>query len=121
MFDLRILVEDKKLHEVLWKLDGLIAQPPQIVPVRGAKVVRFTNGSTTVKSIVENAGGTLAARFSTRVSSCEPQAKLTMQALKQMVVELGGSPTGAYAMTKTLCEGGILKKQERGLYQRTNH
>lgn len=120
MFDLRILVEDKKLHEVLWKLDGLIAQPPQIVPVRGAKVVKSPNGTTMVKSTVES-GNTLTARFKTKVLDFAPQTELTMSGLKQMMVDLGGAPTSAYQCASNLVQIGVLKHAGKGQYIRTNH
>ena len=37
MFEVKVFVEDKKLHSTLWALDGLVVGTPEITPVRDAK------------------------------------------------------------------------------------
>lgn len=49
MFKLEILVEDKRLSEVLWELDGRIVGEPTIRPIRAA-VTKTVSGKKTAVS-----------------------------------------------------------------------
>lgn len=50
MFEVKLLVDDNKLNKVLWALDGLLVDTPQILPVRIAPKAAATNGLADVET-----------------------------------------------------------------------
>lgn len=92
MFEVRLMVEDKKLSDVLWVLDGMLAQPPQIIPVRGATVKKTASGEP---KVVGKRKGSLQAQLDQYLSDRTGQTITTKQ-VQAMMVQAGGATNSHY-------------------------
>src|ERR1700722_3796515 len=111
MFSWKIMIQDKDLPKVMWALDGLIIQSEPPIPVRGAEVVKTTNGALKAKAAYSPAEGTFRGQFKSKVESFAPQTELNMTTFKQMLAEAGGAPVSAYKACAELVAAGVLKRQ----------
>lgn len=109
MFELRVFVDNKKLAEVLWRLDGQLAGQPVIIPVRGAKV---QNGK--IKATNPNGTAVDAVFAYARDTGLKAIAHRHVRAA---VVAAGFSPkTSASTMDKLKSTKLLGKKRADGLY-----
>lgn len=92
MFEVSIMVEDKKLHHVLWQLDGLIVGQPTLRPVRDAAVKTSTRKGVKVKDVVAKANDRLRA------------------VAEAIVTAFGGDIVSAKALHPVLAAHGIRDK-----------
>lgn len=119
MFELKCLVEDKKLDKALWALDGILAEPPQIIPVRGAKVKKQANGHSKVVASSPGPGdgaSTVKERLIEKLRQSTGQT-LTSKSFKQLMVDVGGSPNSASSYLNFLKNDGILEHSGTGEYK----
>lgn len=126
MFELKIMVEDKKLPEVLWSLDGKIAGPPQILPVRGAvvKKTKALNGVSKVVAAPAAKGGTVAQRVAKLM--LEDQVSLGVHTvsskdIQAFTVKAGSTPLTYNLVIQGLLKEGAIKRREKGTYVVNHH
>lgn len=94
MFELRIMVEDKNVPKVLWRLDGLVVGMPQIIPVRGAVVK-----AKKVVSTQPVPGGSLHAQVQFVLSDW-PEPSINMKGLNEVMDKVGvGRNSRSYVLT----------------------
>jgi hypothetical protein len=115
VFEVKLLCEDKKLAELMWALDGIAAEPPQILPVRGATVKRTASGLNKVTSQYEPAEGTLAHRVEIMIRNAH-LSTLPTDVLTQMVKDAGGAQGSTAYVGRSLQKMGLLSRQGNGQY-----
>jgi len=106
VFELRILVEDKKLTKALWVLDGLIVDQPVILPVRNATV---KNGKVTATNPA--GGGWEAVAQQLRDSK---QAKVSRPDIQAAVLQAGMAIGSMGYVIKKLQAKKVLGKPGKG-------
>ena len=117
MFEVRLLVEDKKLSEVLWLLDGKIAEPPQLIPVRNATIKRVVKeGVPHTKVTAEKpTEGSVANRIDKAIAD-RGLTQITHQQIKQLCVDVGSVPESAPWVIQKLMAASRITRQGRGEY-----
>ncbi len=111
MFLVTIHVEDKKLHKVLWVLDGEIVGEPIIRPVRGAKVV-----GDAVKSTQPIPGASLPDQVAKLLADRSVKA-ITPTSLGNLIVEAGGKAVSRDYVRQKLQDVKIIgKRRKDGTY-----
>ena len=113
MFELKnVFVEDKKLPLVLQKLDGLLAQPPTVIPVRNAVVA---NGKVVAK--IPELGGSAKAQFMHHVVS-NGYDSVSHKMVAEFLGSIGYQPKGAGNMIDRLKKQHFLTpaKGKKGEY-----
>lgn len=113
MFEVKIMVDDKKLTKLLWALDGLIAGQPQLLPVRGAKVVRSSTGETKVKQKYD---GSIRRGFIESLVRAHIEDPISHTELRELMVAAGGLPNSTSSVVALLHKSGVLKRVGRGRY-----
>ena len=108
MFKVTIMTEDKRLPKVLFALDGLVIGPPEVTPVRGAKV----RGNKIVSSqpqpgvpIKDQVAHLIHERKLERVNS---------SMLRELVKEVGGKPASSGSIAQYLRKDKVLGRAKRG-------
>lgn len=114
MFEVKIMVEDKKLSKVMWSLDGQIVGAPQILPVRGAVAHKGPNGSSTVRQVGE---GSMQGRFEKAVQE-DGRNEFTTKELKDILVKIGCNINSSSTLIYVLTQRKVLKKAGKGHYKR---
>jgi hypothetical protein len=89
MFEVKVLVEDRKLPKVLWVLDGEVVGEPVVRPVRGATV---KNGK--VSSTQPILGASQPVQIAHLLAKGRIES-VTPKDLQNLLVEIGGKP-GSY-------------------------
>jgi hypothetical protein len=112
MFEIRLMCEDKKLHKLLWALDGQIVGAPQIIPVRGAIAVK-ADGRSRVKATGE---GFIVDRVIRWLSNNHNAPGLTTSTIKEAVLSVGGAASNYAHIRNGLIKRGAIKKISRGQF-----
>jgi len=104
VFEIRVMVEDSKLHKVLWALDGLIVGMPQMLPVRNAVA---SKDKTKVKEKLPH-GASLITRLYDQLGGSG--ASFNWPETANIMEKLGASSesTGAY-LTLLVKKGKIIR------------
>ncbi len=112
MFEVRIMVEDSKLHKALWALDGLIVGQPQLLPVRNAVASKDKNQ---VKEKGKAPHGSLISTLRTAITdgSIKP---ITWKGIADLMETLGSTRPAASGYIKRFEGEGLLKKVSKGTY-----
>lgn len=107
MFNVNIMVHAKKLAAVLWLLDGQVIGEPKIRPVRGAK-----QQGNKVVSAQPLPGADLTTQVAHFIKARDLE-KITVDEIRQLVVEAGGKPEQTSGVTHRLRRSGIIGKANR--------
>ncbi len=111
MFEVRIIVEDSKLHKALWALDGLIVGQPQLLPVRNAVASKD-------KTRVKSAGkGNIPEQLRAWIDGKGGGSAVTAAGISEFLLHHGIRKTSAGGYIDRLMKGGRIKRQERGVYE----
>jgi predicted HTH transcriptional regulator len=115
MFEIKCIIGDKKLVEVLHLLDGHTLEPPVVLPVKGTVVtaiVRHGNGHASTVAPSANSIETLS-------SFVGPLKRVTAKELREHLESRGFSKNGYSYALKKLVENGALKKSrsEKNTYE----
>ena len=110
MFQLTMLVEDKKLAKAMKSLDGLVYDL-KVLPVKNAQV---KNGN--VKQKHPAAGATDTVRALVKAAKDAGKFVITRADLCSEVAKAGYHPNSASIGIKLLIEKGALLKHQRGIY-----
>lgn len=110
MFEVKCIVGDKKLSEVMRALGGLTLEPPVVIAVDGAEILQTKkprpNGDMTSFGLV------------TDLIKRDKLKKITAAQLKQYLVTNGYSSNGYSYALKLLLERKIVKKtKEPSVYE----
>ena len=111
MFNIKqAFIDDKNVPKVMWLLDGLV-HDLLIIPVRGAQIK-----SGKVKSTQAIPGGSLADQVANHLIASKIDA-LGPGALKNVIVEVGGSPGSYGHVLKALRKAKLVgSKRKDGYY-----
>ena len=115
MFEVKILVEDKKLHTLLWSFDGVIVGMPEVIPVRTAGKDPAKEMSLPVLRHQTGSGQTQPERVMKALLDLNVE-KLKFSDVSKIAVRLGFSRTVAGAVIAKLTTRGILRKTGHGEY-----
>lgn len=108
MFSLEIMVDNKKLADVLWALDGLIIGEPQIRPVRGAAVKREGGVQKAVRA-KHNRTGSMLGNVREAILNC-PAETLTSRDIKLLARRVGASQATQSSASTVLQREGLLTR-----------
>ena len=111
MFEVRIMVEDSKLHKVLWALDGLIVGQPQMLPVRNAVA---NKDKTKVKEMPH---GSLASTLRTAMTDGTFAGHVSWTEVADLMESLGSARSSASGYIGHFEKEGLLKKISTGKYK----
>lgn len=114
MFKLELLVENKRLGDVLEALDGLVVIEGPPVPVRNAKVVKSGNTTRVVEKNPSNGVPQYMRIFNQLVESGNYYP--TNNTIANMLKSIGGSPTSSGAVLQSLIKKGYVRKKGPGEY-----
>jgi len=111
MFEVRIMVEDSKLHKVLWALDGMIVGQPQLLPVRNAVP------SKDKKQVKEKlpGGASITMRLWDRLGT--PGTTFDWEAAADIVKSFGANRSGTSAYLSRLLKEKKIIREGKGLYK----
>jgi hypothetical protein len=112
MFEVRIIVEDSKLHKALWALDGLIVGQPQLLPVRNAVA---SKDKKQVKEKTPSKGGKQVELHSKLLSRGE--TNFSWEDAANIIESLGMSRTTTSAYLTRLIAEGKIKRVDKGKYE----
>jgi len=115
MFEIKCIVADKKVVEVLHLLDGHTLEPPVALPIRGAAVANGHHApKTKAKSWTTAPGGSV----NILQSFVKGRKKVAVKEMRMHLVEQGYSPNGYSYALQSLTKDGFLKKtKEPGVYE----
>lgn len=110
MFEVKCIVADKKVVEVLRLLDGYSLEPPVVLPVRGSTDPQRLNGSVPANT---NGGSIeLIRRF------IPGRKTVTSAQMREHCEENGYSKNGySYALKMLLRQGALKKTKEPRVYE----
>ena len=109
MFEVKILVDDRKLSKVLWLLDGHIVDQPVLRPVRNAQVSE--DGTTVVAKNPMLGGVPLTEQLKQMLRANGIKSLKGPTAIRPLIESLGGRPGGYSYYWKNLRQHGIISKQ----------
>lgn len=107
MFEVKLLVEDNKLHKVMWALDGLVAEMFPPIPVRGAKAT-----ASGVVSTVQN--GTLIDAVIAKLQNMG--STISYIPLRALYSEVGGNASATGSLLDRLIQRKVIKRTGKGTY-----
>lgn len=88
MFEVCVMVEDKRLPKLMWALDGLVVGAPKVTPVRAAGA---RNGK--VVSTQPMPGNSIPAQLSVIIRDRQLES-MTKAELSALIKEVGGKASG---------------------------
>jgi hypothetical protein len=106
MFEVRIMVEDSKLHKVLWALDGMIVGMPQMLPVRNAVP------SKDKKQVKEKSHGGLTMEFYNGL-----EGDFTWVDAASVMEKIGGARASTSSYLTRLMAAGKIARTGIGKYK----
>lgn len=115
MFEVKILVDDRKLSKVLWLLDGHIVDQPVLRPVRNALV---SEDGTTVSAKNALIGGVpLTDQLKQLLRTNGIKSLKGPTGIRPLIEALGGRPSGYSYYWQNLKKNGIISKiKKNGTY-----
>jgi len=118
MFRVKVLVDDKKLAQVMWALDGLVLGSPEITPL---KVEEKAAETSQPERIVQVKGSGLNGKtiIAGVIDCLAIGSEYTSNELHALWVQNGGKETHKSVIAQRLKLAGAIKTLEPGRYKAT--